>query len=305
MKVQLIHGKEGHPRGRKAQLLDAHFELCCPSMDTDDFEAATDAQAKALSEFTPDVLVGSSFGGAVACELLRRDLWRGPTLLLACAAWHYDHSYTLPAAVPVVLVHGVHDELFPVEHSHRLAATSPTPEMVSVVEVDDDHALRATVDGEHLIAYVRQVASMPMVRPFDAACDREAVIELWREAFGYSEARNDPARVLNDKLAHDPDLLLVAHRAGQLVGTIMAGYDGHRGWLYRAAVKPDVRGLGVGRLLVHHAEQALQQQGCPKINLQIHPDNDRAQGFWAAMGYDIEPRVSMGKTVDGDNDGGC
>ena len=79
-------------------------------MDTADFAACVEVQAAALRDFRPDVLVGSSFGGAVAVELLRRGSWRGPTLLLAQAAVKRDPRARLPEGVPVWLVHGLRDD---------------------------------------------------------------------------------------------------------------------------------------------------------------------------------------------------
>ena len=131
------------------------------------------------------------------------------------------------------------------------------------------------------------------VRKFVPA-DLGAVAALWDRVFGYPEPRNEPARVIAHKLAFD-DLLLVAVDREQLVGTIMVGYDGHRGWLYRAAVAESARRNGVGRALVRRAEAALADLGCTKINLQLHVHNEAGERFWRAVGYSVEPRISMGK----------
>lgn len=133
------------------------------------------------------------------------------------------------------------------------------------------------------------------VRKFVAA-DLDAVAALWNRVFGYPEPRNEPARVIAVKLAFD-DLLLVAVHGEQLVGTIMVGYDGHRGWLYRAAVAESARRRGVGRALVRRAEAALAALGCAKINLQLHVHNEVGERFWQALGYIVEPRISMGKNT--------
>jgi ribosomal protein S18 acetylase RimI-like enzyme len=126
--------------------------------------------------------------------------------------------------------------------------------------------------------------------------DLDAVTALWNRVFGYPEPRNEPARVIADKLAFD-DLLLVAVDGEQLIGTIMLGYDGHRGWLYRAAVAESARRSGVGRALVRRAEAALAALGCAKINLQLHAHNEAGARFWQALGYSVEPRISMGKNT--------
>ena len=126
---------------------------------------------------------------------------------------------------------------------------------------------------------------------------REAVMRVWRACFGYDTAHNEPALVIDKKLAVEDGLFFVALRNAEVVGTVMAGYDGHRGWLYSVAVAPVCRGQGVGRLLVLHAEQALIKLGCMKINLQLLQAKAAVTGFYAGLGYFVEPRVSMGKLV--------
>jgi ribosomal protein S18 acetylase RimI-like enzyme len=77
----------------------------------------------------------------------------------------------------------------------------------------------------------------------------------------------------------------------------MAGYDGHRGWVYSMAVHPDWRGDGLGSQLLAAAEEALAARGCVKINLQVLPGNGNAQAFYEANGYVVEDRISMGKRL--------
>ncbi len=132
-----------------------------------------------------------------------------------------------------------------------------------------------------------------LVREF-AAADLDAVVALWNQVFGYPEPRNDPAHVIASHLAHD-GLLLVAADGQRVIGTLMVGYDGHRAWLYRAAVAESARRGGVGRALVRRAEAELAALGCAKINLQLHAHNEAGQRFWEALGYVVEPRISMGK----------
>lgn len=156
LRVQFVHGLEGSPRGSKARLLAAHFDARTPAMDTADFESCVKTQADMLSEFEPDVLVGSSFGGAVAVALLERGLWRGPTLLLAQAALRYDENARLPEGVTVWLVHGQGDEIVDPEESRQLARTG-SPERVRLIEVDDDHPLHRSVESGKLIEWVRAI----------------------------------------------------------------------------------------------------------------------------------------------------
>ena len=133
--------------------------------------------------------------------------------------------------------------------------------------------------------------------------DETEVVALWNDVFGYPEARNEPRRVLQKKLDWDPHLL-VAIEQQKLAGTIMVGYDGHRGWLYRLAVAEPMRRLGIGRELVRAAELLLGHLGCAKVNLQLFPHNEHAVKFWQAVGYRVEPRVSMGKDLSDTTPGG-
>lgn len=119
---------------------------------------------------------------------------------------------------------------------------------------------------------------------------------LWREAFPDDPPRNRAGVAVPAKLAEQPELLFVAVDAEAVIGSIMAGYDGHRGWLYAVAVLASRRGEGIGRALVEHAEAALRQRGCCKVNLQVREGNP-VTGFYEELGYAVEPRTSMGKAL--------
>ncbi len=156
VRVQFIHGLEGSPQGAKARLLAQHFTARTPAMDTGDFDACVAVQAEVAGSFRPDILVGSSFGGAVAVAMLQRGLWRGATLLLAQAALRMGLPAQLPAGARVWLVHGLGDELIDVEDSRTLAAAGDR-ELVRLIEVDDDHPLHATVQSGELVSIVREL----------------------------------------------------------------------------------------------------------------------------------------------------
>jgi pimeloyl-ACP methyl ester carboxylesterase len=160
-RVQFIHGLEGSPQGSKARSLAAHFAARTPAMDTRDFEGCVASQARELAEFQPQILVGSSFGGAIADALLQRGLWRGPTLLLAQAAQRLGLAPELPQGVRVWIVHGLGDTLVPPDDARELAK-SGSPGLVELRLLDDDHPLSAFVESGGLVALVREIeASLP------------------------------------------------------------------------------------------------------------------------------------------------
>jgi len=139
-----------------------------------------------------------------------------------------------------------------------------------------------------------------IVRTFDAS-DREAVIALWREVFPeYADAsrpQRDPALSIANKMGTQPELFFVGTIENRVIGTVMAGYDGHRGWVYSLAVTPSMRGRGHGHALMRHAEQALAARGCPKVNLQILAVKTEVRGFYEKLGYRTDEVVSLGKRL--------
>lgn len=153
LRVHFIHGLEGSPQGAKPRFLAQHFDTTTPSMDTSDLEGAIATQAAALAASEPDVLVGSSFGGAVALSLLDRGLWRGPTVLLAAAAARLGVPNRIPAGVTATVVHGTSDVVIPIEDSRALAASG---DRVRSVEVDDDHRLSTLLETGSLAEIVRE-----------------------------------------------------------------------------------------------------------------------------------------------------
>jgi ribosomal protein S18 acetylase RimI-like enzyme len=134
------------------------------------------------------------------------------------------------------------------------------------------------------------------IRPYDDA-DEAAVIALWNEVLPDAAPHNDPATAIRNKLAVERDLFFVAAEGGAVVGTVLGGYDGHRGWVYSLAVGPQCRRRGVGSALVRRLEQALAARGCLKVNLQVRSSNAGVVAFYEKLGYAVEPRVSMGKRL--------
>ena len=123
--------------------------------------------------------------------------------------------------------------------------------------------------------------------------DWQALIDLWQRVFPDDPPHNDPSQVISAKRAVD-DLIFVALEEDSIVGAVMAGYDGHRGWLYAVAVDHPHRRHGIARRLVAHALDALRQLGCIKVNLQIRSDNAQVVAFYESLGFCIEDRISMG-----------
>jgi ribosomal protein S18 acetylase RimI-like enzyme len=97
-------------------------------------------------------------------------------------------------------------------------------------------------------------------------------------------------------------LFLVAVIDQTIVATVMAGYEGHRGWINYLAVTPEEQRRGLGRKMMGEAEHRLRVAGCPKINLQIRSANAAAVGFYRALGYVCDDVVSMGKRLEADGD---
>ena len=123
------------------------------------------------------------------------------------------------------------------------------------------------------------------------------VTRLWQEAFPNDPPWNAAETAIPAKLKVQPDLFLVAVEEEVVVGSIMAGYDGHRGWLYAVAVGQAHRRQGLGTALVRQAENLLIARGCKKINLQVRSGNIAIVTFYGSLGYGIEERVSMGKRI--------
>lgn len=134
-----------------------------------------------------------------------------------------------------------------------------------------------------------------LIRPFHPD-DESAVIALWERA-GLTRPWNDPSRDIQRKLAVQSEWFLVGLIEAQIVASLMAGYDGHRGWINYLAVDPDFQRQGYAREIMEHAEQLLLAAGCPKINLQIRGDNAEAIAFYERIGFKQDDVVSFGKRL--------
>jgi ribosomal protein S18 acetylase RimI-like enzyme len=136
------------------------------------------------------------------------------------------------------------------------------------------------------------------IRPFQPS-DDAAVVQLWKDC-NLVVPWNDPLRDIRRKLRVQPELFLVGFVASELAATVMAGYEGHRGWLNYLAVAPRFRRQGLGRKMVAQAEARLRQMGCPKINIQIRTSNTEVIEFYRRIGFTPDDVVSMGKRLETD-----
>ncbi|MPS79242.1 MAG: GNAT family acetyltransferase [Achromobacter sp.] len=133
------------------------------------------------------------------------------------------------------------------------------------------------------------------IRPYQAA-DEAALIQLWRDC-GLTRPWNDPVKDIARKLTVQPELFLVGQIKGEIVGTLMGGYDGHRGWINYLAVAPAHQRRGYATLLMRAVESQLLIKGCPKINLLIRSGNLAVQGFYESLGFQLDEVVSLGKRL--------
>jgi ribosomal protein S18 acetylase RimI-like enzyme len=128
--------------------------------------------------------------------------------------------------------------------------------------------------------------------------DEGAVIALW-QACGLPRPWNPPAADIAFVRSSGHGELLLAEDAGAIVGSVMVGHDGHRGWVYYLAVAPSERQQGLGRRLMTAAEEWLAARGVRKCELMIRSSNEAAAGFYARLGYDREPVLVMSRWLDG------
>jgi ribosomal protein S18 acetylase RimI-like enzyme len=136
------------------------------------------------------------------------------------------------------------------------------------------------------------------IRPFTLD-DEPAVVALWQRC-DLTRPWNDPHQDIARKLKVRPDLFLVGLVDGNLIATVMAGYEGHRGWINYLAVDPAHQRRGYGRAIVAAAEQLLRDCGCPKINLQVRTANTEVIAFYRSVGYAVDDVVSLGKRLEHD-----
>ncbi|MDT2024334.1 GNAT family acetyltransferase [Methylocella sp. CPCC 101449] len=128
--------------------------------------------------------------------------------------------------------------------------------------------------------------------------DETAVVALWR-ACDLVVSYNDPSADFRfARGGASSDVLVGIDADGRIVGTVMVGHDGHRGWLYYVAAAPTARSSGIGRQMVTAGEDWLRQRGIGKVQLIVRESNTKVIGFYDHLGYEETPRVIMAKWLD-------
>lgn len=129
--------------------------------------------------------------------------------------------------------------------------------------------------------------------------DLQEVVSLW-QACGLVAPQNNPEKDIERKLRVDRDLFLLGVNGGEIVATVMGGYEGHRGWINYLAVKLSEQGRGYGKQIMLAIETRIKDKGCPKINLQIRVGNENVIAFYTALGYGDDNVVGLGKRLEYD-----
>ena len=125
---------------------------------------------------------------------------------------------------------------------------------------------------------------------------QDAIVDLWRKC-NLTVPQNDSVEDIRRKLVFQPELFFVALFDGKVIGSIMVGYEGHRGWLNYMAVLPEHQRRGYGRKLVEKAVDELRRLGCLKVNLQIRRSNVSVVEFYKHLGFKDDDVVSLGKRL--------
>ena len=134
-----------------------------------------------------------------------------------------------------------------------------------------------------------------VIRPYQPS-DEAYVIDLWQRC-KLVVPWNDPKQDILRKVAFQPHLFWVGAIEAVIVATVMAGYEGHRGWINYLAVSPNHQRRGIGRHIMQTAEDELRKLGCPKINLQVRSSNQAVVDFYRSLGFAVDDVIGMGKRL--------
>ena len=126
--------------------------------------------------------------------------------------------------------------------------------------------------------------------------DETAVISLWQQCC-LTKPWNNPKLDIERKLKDSPELFFVGLVNAELISTAMAGYDGHRGWIYYLAVAPKYRRQGYGRQMMAFVENRLKEMECPKIDLMVRTNNMEVVQFYSGIGYSRDEVITLSKRL--------
>ena len=133
---------------------------------------------------------------------------------------------------------------------------------------------------------------MDRIRPMELS-DYPAVLALWETTEGLTLREADSEEALGRYLARNPGLSFVADAEGRLVGAVLCGHDGRRGYLHHLAVAPAYRGRGLGRTLSDCCLAALRTEGIFKCHLFVRAENQPALAFWRHLGWLDRPDIVL------------
>jgi ribosomal protein S18 acetylase RimI-like enzyme len=136
------------------------------------------------------------------------------------------------------------------------------------------------------------------IREFDLKLDYPSVRELWQQAGpGVQLSPSDEPPEIERKLERDPDLFLVLEEQGDIIGTVIGGYDGRRGIVYHLAIQPERQGEGLGRTLMTEIEDRLRSKGCYKYYLLVRKELDQVLTFYQSLGCELMDLHVLGKVL--------
>ncbi|HEU5046355.1 MAG TPA: GNAT family N-acetyltransferase [Rickettsiales bacterium] len=128
--------------------------------------------------------------------------------------------------------------------------------------------------------------------------DIEGVVALWKTAFPASDGIKEPRSIALQKFNFQPELFFIAKKDGIVIGVVLAGYDGYRGYIYRLAVSPEYRRKSIATQLIERALSELKALGCPRVKLQLERYDSMLVELYQRHGFAVEPFIGMGKTFE-------
>lgn len=137
------------------------------------------------------------------------------------------------------------------------------------------------------------------LRNFKYPDDYDAVYELWKNSgSGIQLRKSDEPEEIQKKIQRDPDLFLVAEKNGEIIGSVLGGFDGRRGMVYHLAVSRDYRNRGIGAFLMNALEERLREKGCIRTYLLVTKDNQESIRFYEKRGWQRMDLYIYGKNLD-------